>query len=226
MIWLLVACTDAPSSAERVRAAAVAPDVESAWAACPPADGVCRLGAVERFAAWSRCADIQHPWDDECRFRQAEAVERADDGAAAFELCASTVFEVGCATHVAGQQARRARTAAEADARWSALRAHTEDRYAFSFWRGWWRARLDDGDAPGLEACPGAVCRDAGLKEIAATVDMLAVPCKALDRPPPGWIPADSAASTAAWQQALSHHCVPSAGHPVPAPLGPGRPRR
>ncbi len=219
MIVLLVLGACEPSAADRALAASRAADLPTALAACPEGDGACQMEAVVRFGEWARCGEVLDPWDDECRFRQAEAVERDDRGGEALELCASTVYVIGCATHVVGQQARREHTAADADARWERLRPHTEDRYAYPYWRGFWRAGIDRGDAPALERCIGALCRDAGLKEIEATVHALRVPCRAADRPPPGWIPADSMASTAAWVEALRHHCVPDAEHPVPEPL-------
>lgn len=224
LLLLLAACQ--PSEAERLVASAAASTVEQALAACPEASGECKQAAVLRFAAWPRCTEVPDPWDDECRFRQAEAVERTDDGPGAFDLCASTRYVVGCATHVAGQQARRADTVEEAEARWSKLKDHTDGRYLFAYWRGFWRTHIDRGDAPALEACHSKVCGEAGGKEIEATVDTLAVPCAALDRPPPGWIPEGSARSLAAWNEALSHHCVPDATHPVPLPLRRGAEKR
>lgn len=217
LLVALLACQ--PSEAERLVAAAAASTVEQALAACPEASGECKAQAVVRFGAWPRCVEVPDPWDDECRFRQAEALEHVGDGAGALEICASTRYVVGCATHVAGQQARRADTIADANARWDSLKDHTEARYAFAYWRGFWRTHVDRGDAPPLEACASRVCSEAGGKEIEATVDQLAVPCAALDRPPPGWIPEGSARSFAAWTEALSHHCVPDAEHPVPAPI-------
>ena len=217
LVQLLSACQ--PSEAEKLVAAAGAPTVEAALAACPEASGECQAQAVIRFGAWPRCTEVPDPWDDECRFRQAEALEHADDGSGAFKLCASTRYVVGCATHVAGQQARRADTIADADLRWSTLKDSTDPRYAFAYWRGFWRTHIDRGDAPPLESCASRVCSEAAGKEIEATVDQLAVPCAALDRPPPGWIPEASPASLAAWTEALSHHCVPDAAHPVPSPL-------
>lgn len=206
MTLLLLACAGL-SDAERVRASGDAPDFLTAMDICPEADGACKMEAVVRFAAWPRCADVPHPWDDECRFRQAEAVERTDDGPAAFALCHSTIYEVGCATHVAGQQARRTEAVTDAAERWERLAPHTNERFAFDYWRGFWRTHIDRGDAPAIESCPSRVCRDAGGREIEATVHTLAIPCGAA-REPPGWIPAGSVASKAAWDAALSRHCV------------------
>lgn len=215
IVGLLVAFACAPSAAEREQAAAVAPTLDEALALCPGAQ--CREQAVVRFGAWARCAEVADPWDDECRFRQAEALERADDGAGALALCGGTMYAQGCSIHILGQQARRTDTIEEAAARLAALRA--DPRFDFAYWCAFWRTHIDRGDAPGLEACGLEVCRKAGEREIEATVDTLDVPCAALDRPVPGWIPADSAASRAAWDTALSHHCTPDATHPVPAPL-------
>lgn len=206
MTLVLLACAGL-SDAERVRASAAATEFPTAFGTCPKPAGACKMEAVVRFAEWTRCADVPHPWDDECRFRHAEAVERTDDGPAAFALCHSTVYEVGCATHVAGQQARRTETVIDAGERWARLATHTDERFAFDYWRGFWRTHIDRGDAPAIEACPSRVCRDAGGREIEATVHTLAIPCAA-ERPTPGWIPEGSLASEAAWDAALSRHCV------------------
>lgn len=214
VLVFFVACE--PSEAERWVAAHNAPSLDEALAACPPAAGECAHDAVLRFQAWARCGDLPDPWDDECRFRQAEGMENADDGEGALALCATTRYSVGCSTHVAGQQGRRPAGVPEAEARWATLAGHTEPRFAFSYWQGFWRHRIDRGDAPGLEACSSRSCRDAGRKQIEATVASLAVPCAALDRPPPAWVPEGSAESREAWTAALSRHCVPDAAHPVP----------
>ncbi len=203
------------SSAERQATASAAPTLDEALALCP--DGACAEAAIVRFEAWDRCVEAADPWDDECRFRQAEAVERTDDGAGALRLCESTVYANGCSIHVLGQQARRTETMADAEAR--RTQVAFDPRYDFPYWRAFWRTHIDRGDAPGLESCALEVCRKAGEREIEATVDALSVPCAALDRPTPGWIPEASVASRKAWDEALSHHCVADADHPVPAPL-------
>ena len=45
-------------------------------------------------------------------------------------------------------------------------------------------------------------------EKLKATVDTLRVPC-GVDRPPPGWAPASSPASTALWAEATRRFCVP-----------------
>jgi hypothetical protein len=215
----LLGCVGGPSEAERAALASAAEDVDAALAACPETDRTCGVEAVARFGAWDRCARLPDPADDECRFRQAEATERAGDGPAALDLCATTVYVVGCATHIVGQQARRAETLEAAIAGWESLMPHTEARFNHAYWRAWWRYRIDAGEAPALERCPAEPCRRAAEQEIEATVDTLAVPCAALDREPPGWIAEGSERSRAAWDDALSHRCVPDAEHPVPRPL-------
>ena len=214
-LWLLlVACS--PSEAEQMLAAHSAPTLEEALAACPEGSGECQHDAVVRFEAWARCSDLPDPWGDECRFQQAEGMEHADDGPGAFALCATIRYSVGCGTHVAGQQSRRPADLTEAEARWTTLGGHAEPRFAFPYWQGFWRNRIDHGDAPPLEACRSRVCRDAGRKHIEATVASLAVPCTALDRPPPAWVPEGSAESREVWTTALSRHCVADAAQPVP----------
>jgi hypothetical protein len=214
----LVACTPAMSEAERAEWARSAPDLDEALAACPASDRHCGVDVVGRFGAWERCAELTDPADDECRFRQAEGLERAGDGAGALALCASTIYEVGCATHVVGQEARRAETMVEAVARWEAVMSHTKPRFNQPYWRAWWRSRIDAGSAEGIEACPDEPCRRAGAQEMEATVDALEIPCAAADREPPGWVAEGSALSLRAWTEALSHLCIPDANHPVPRP--------
>ncbi len=200
--------------------------MSAALAACPERDRGCGVEAVVRFAAWERCADLVHPADDECRFRQAEATERAGEGAAALDLCASTIYETGCATHVVGQVARRMETMDEAVAGWEAMLAHTNVRFNHAYWRAWWRSRIDAGFAPPLESCPAENCRRAAAQEMEATVDTLEVPCAAADREPPGWVAEGSALALSAWTEAISHHCAPDAEHPVPRPLRRPEPSR
>jgi hypothetical protein len=178
------------SEAERAEWARSAPDLDEALAACPASDRHCGVDVVGRFGAWERCAELTDPADDECRFRQAEGLERAGDGAGALALCASTIYEVGCATHVVGQEARRAETMVEAVARWEAVMSHTKPRFNQPYWRAWWRSRID----------------------------ALEIPCAAADREPPGWVAEGSALSLRAWTEALSHLCIPDANHPVPRP--------
>jgi hypothetical protein len=218
----LASCSSTASDAEQALLAREAPDLAAGLAACPPGDRGCGVEVVVRFGAWEACARLEHPGDDECRFRQAEALERAGDGAAALDLCAGNVYESGCATHVVGQEARRAETMDEAVGRWEGIMSHTNTRYNHAYWRAWWRSRIDAGQAPSVESCRSEPCRRAAEQEIEATVDALAVPCAALDREPPGWIAEGSARAIAAWHGALSHTCVPDAEHPVPKPLPPG----
>ncbi len=207
----LLAC--APSAADRSATSVTADDIDEAWTTCP--DDPCRVEVVARFAAWPRCADLGDPWDDECRFRQAEALERAGRPAEALDACRDTAFAMGCGTHVLGQAARRADTIAAADVTWATLSTHADPRLAFSYWRAFYRAGIDRGTAPGLEACAGSPCRKAGEREIEATVHQLGIPC-GVDRPPPPWIPADSPASNAAWITSVEKLCTRGeAGVPV-----------
>ncbi|MBM4366634.1 MAG: hypothetical protein FJ102_10505 [Deltaproteobacteria bacterium] len=220
MLSLLLACE--PSAAERLAAAEVATDIDTALAACP--DAPCMAAAVARLGTWERCASIPDPWDDECRFWQAEAVERGGDAAGALDLCRDTAFHMGCATHVLGQAARRAEGIDAAASTWDELRPRTDPKLGFSYWRAWWRMGIDRGSAPGIEACRDMTCRKAAEREIEATVHQLGIPCGA-DRPAPGWIAEGSAASSAAWSTSVEGLCT--RGEPgVPIKLeGPGRPR-
>ena len=220
LLWSVLACS--PSIAEREAAARAAPTLDEALRLCPSAE--CGEAAVVRFAAWDRCHEVTDPWDDECRFRHAEALEREDKGAEALAECATTVYAGGCSVHVVQQQARRPETLAEAESRLRTLSHNPRD--AGSYWRAFFRAAIARGDAPALEQCPTELCRQSGAAEIEATVDSLAVPCRALDRPPPGWIPEGSSASLTAWTSALRHHCIPDPDHPVPEPAPSSAPRR
>lgn len=213
----LLACT--PSAAERTARSAAADDLHAAWSSCP--DEPCRVEVAARFGAWARCADLGDPWDDECRFRQAEALERAGRPADALDACRDSKFAMGCGTHVLGQAARRAESMPEALATWETLSPHTDPRLAFSYWRAFFRAGVDRGTAPGLEACADSPCRKAGEREIEATVHQLGIPC-GVDRPAPAWIPADSPLSGAAWSASVERLCTD--GEPgVPVRLdGPG----
>ncbi len=223
----LFSCAAGPSEAEQAEFARQSPDLEAALAACPATDRDCGVEVVTRFGAWERCAELADPADDECRFRQAEATERAGNGEAALDLCASTVYENGCATHVVGQEAKRAETMPEAVARWESLMSHTSSRFNHPYWRAWWRSRIEAGSVEPVEACPSEPCRRAAEQEIEATVDFLEVPCAAADREPPGWVAEGSERALRAWNDALSHRCVPDATHPVPHPRpDPGSRRR
>ncbi len=179
---------------------------------------------VARFAAWEQCASIPDPWDDECRFWQAEALERGGDAAAALDVCRDTMFNMGCGTHVLGQASRRADTLDAAAELWESLRPHTDPKLGFSYWRAWWRRGIDRGEAPGIESCRDITCRKAAEREIEATVHQLGIPC-GVDRPAPGWIAEGSAASLSAWTTSVERLCT--RGEPgVPIKLeGPGRPR-
>lgn len=232
MILLLHACVGEVPDREAYVEASRSMTFEDAWTWCgridePDPRGDCQSGAVERFARFEACPEVEPGrWRDECLFVAAETLGRRGELDDAFTACTASTYRSQCQDHLLGLLSMQLLDAPfpEVVAALARLRPQlTDPRAELHFWRGYWRNRVGRALPIDATTCPTPTCTGAAEQEVSAFImeTQRRLGTASFCVAPPPEVPWAVSAETRAWVAA--QHARGCANPPKPLESPPPR---